>query len=48
MRVMIATSMEGVSGVFDLEQINAGASDCERPRRWFTHDAMALPRDRPQ
>lgn len=48
MRVMISIEMEGVFGAFDLGQINVGASDCERPRRWFTHDVTALPRDRRQ
>jgi D-amino peptidase len=33
--------MEGVSGVFDFEQINAGASEYQRARTWFTHDVNA-------
>lgn len=38
---MISTDMEGASGVVAFEQINAGASEFERARRFFTHDINA-------
>lgn len=41
MRLLISTDIEGVAGVFDVEQTRAGNPEYERARRLMTHEANA-------
>ncbi len=41
MKILISADIEGVAGVFSLEQTRAGNAEYERARRWMTEEANA-------
>lgn len=41
MKVLISTDIEGIAGVFNVEQTRAGNAEYERARRWMTAEANA-------
>ena len=41
MKILISVDIEGIAGVFNVEQTRPGNGEYERARRWMTEEANA-------